>query len=41
MTTFDKVKDIIVDSLSCDEEQVTLEASLRMILKLIHWTPLN
>ncbi|WP_287968943.1 acyl carrier protein [Catenibacterium sp.] len=29
MTTFDKVKDIIVDSLSCDEEQVTLEASLK------------
>ena len=29
MTTFDKVKDIIVDSLSCDEEQVTLEASLQ------------
>ena len=26
MTTFDKVKDIIVDSLSCDEEQVTLDA---------------
>lgn len=29
MTTFDKVKDIIVDSLSCDEEQVTSEASLK------------
>ena len=29
MTTFDKVKDIIVDSLSRDEEQVTLEASLK------------
>lgn len=26
---FDKVKEIIVDSLSCDEESVTLEANLR------------
>lgn len=26
--TFDKVKEIIVDTLSCDEEKVTLEASL-------------
>lgn len=26
--TFDKVKEIIVDTLSCDEDQVTLEASL-------------
>ena len=25
---FDKVKEIIVDTLSCDEEKVTLEASL-------------
>lgn len=28
MNTFEKVKDIIVDSLSCDAEDVTLEASL-------------
>ncbi|MDD6350275.1 acyl carrier protein [Intestinibaculum porci] len=28
MNTFEKVKDIIVDSLSCDENDVTLEASL-------------
>lgn len=26
--TFDKVKEIIVDTLSCDEEKVTLEAAL-------------
>ncbi len=26
---FDKVKEIIVDSLSCDEEAVVLEASLK------------
>ena len=26
--TFDKVKEIIVDTLSCDEEKVALEASL-------------
>lgn len=26
--TFEKVKEIIVDSLGCDEEKVTLEASL-------------
>ena len=26
---FDKVKEIIVDSLSCDEDAVTLEASLK------------
>lgn len=26
---FDKVKEIIVDSLNCDEENVTLEADLR------------
>ena len=26
--TFDKVKEIIVDTLSCDEEKVTLEATL-------------
>ncbi len=26
--TFEKVKEIIVDTLSCDEEKVTLEASL-------------
>ena len=26
--TFDKVKEIIVDTLSCDEEKVTLDASL-------------
>lgn len=26
---FDKVKEIIVDSLSCDEEAVTLEANLK------------
>lgn len=26
---FEKVKEIIVDSLSCDEEAVTLEANLR------------
>ena len=26
--TFDKVKEIIVDTLSCDEEKVTLEAVL-------------
>ena len=26
--TFDKVKEIIVDTLSCGEEKVTLEASL-------------
>lgn len=26
---FDKVKEIIVDSLNCDEEAVTLEADLR------------
>ncbi len=28
MNTFEKVKNIIVDSLSCDAEDVTLEASL-------------
>lgn len=28
METFEKVKDIIVDSLSCDADQVTMEASL-------------
>lgn len=28
METFDKVKDIIVDSLSCDADQVTMEANL-------------
>lgn len=28
MNTFEKVKNIIVDSLSCDVEDVTLEASL-------------
>jgi acyl carrier protein len=28
MNTFEKVKDIIVDSLSCDAEDVTLEACL-------------
>lgn len=27
--TFDKVKEIIVDSLNCEEEKVTLEASLK------------
>ena len=37
MTTFDKVKDIIVDSLSCDEEQVTLEASLKDDLDADSW----
>ncbi len=26
--TFDKVKEIIVDTLSCDEDKVTVEASL-------------
>ena len=26
---FEKVKEIIVDSLSCDESQVTMEASLK------------
>lgn len=26
--TFDKVKEIIVDTLSCEEDKVTLEASL-------------
>lgn len=26
---FEKVKEIIVDSLSCDEEKVTLEANLK------------
>ncbi|MDD3369859.1 MAG: acyl carrier protein [Lachnospiraceae bacterium] len=26
--TFDKVKEIIVDSLSCDAEKITMEASL-------------
>ncbi|MFQ6793526.1 acyl carrier protein [Thomasclavelia sp.] len=26
---FEKVKEIIVDSLSCDEDKVTLEASLK------------
>ena len=26
--TFDKVKEIIVDTLSCDEDKVTLEATL-------------
>ena len=26
--TFEKVKEIIVDTLSCDEDKVTLEASL-------------
>jgi len=26
--TFEKVKEIIIDTLSCDEEKVTLEASL-------------
>ena len=29
MTTFERVKNIIVDSLSCDAEQVTLEANLK------------
>jgi acyl carrier protein len=28
METFEKVKDIIVDSLSCEADDVTLEASL-------------
>ena len=28
---FEKVKEIIVDSLSCDESQVTMEANLKMI----------
>ncbi len=27
--TFDKVKEIIVDSLNCDEDKVVLEASLK------------
>lgn len=27
--TFDKVKEIIVDSLNCEEDKVTLEASLK------------
>ncbi len=27
--TFEKVKEIIVDSLGCDEEKVTLEATLQ------------
>lgn len=26
--TFDKVKDIIIDTLSCEEDEVTLEANL-------------
>lgn len=30
---FDKVKEIIVDSLTCDEEQVTLEADLKADLE--------
>lgn len=29
MTTFERVKNIIVDSLSCDADQVTLEANLK------------
>lgn len=29
MTTFERVKNIIVDSLSCDAEAVTLEANLK------------
>ncbi len=29
MTTFEPVKNIIVDSLSCDADQVTLEANLK------------
>ena len=28
MSTFDKVKDIIVENLGCDEAEVTLEAKL-------------
>ena len=39
---FEKVKEIIVDSLSCDEDAVTLEANLKedleadSLLSLIH-----
>ena len=29
MTTFERVKNIIVDNLSCDADQVTLEANLK------------
>ncbi len=29
MTTFDKVKEIVVNSLSCDEADVTMEASIK------------
>ena len=30
---FEKVKEIIVDSLSCDESQVTMEANLKDVLE--------
>ena len=34
---FDKVKEIIVDTLSCDEDKVTLEANLKDDLDIILW----
>lgn len=34
--TFEKVKEIIMDTINCSEDKITLEANLRMILELIH-----
>ena len=36
---FEQVRDIIVETLGCDAEQVTMDASLLTIWVLIPWLP--
>lgn len=36
--TFEDMKKIVVDTLNCEEEKVTMEASLTEISRLTAWT---
>ena len=36
--TFEEMKKIVVDTLNCDEDKVTMEASLTEDLRLPVWT---